>query len=274
MQDPSRRRPRSFSRTVGAALAVAVAACQTPRPKAPAAPGADFLHGYVGQQRILRFQGDRERVVSRKKDPAQLPGACDAAVQVRSAVLDKGSPRLGLETLGIANAERARPRCKALPTTITLSLTGFETGAPEPIVARLDQLLPAPEGYLGALGVHFDLAPGSEPVVAASSPTTTSAGEEERRLERRVTAWPRKLLWVDPVYHDSRRALRHEGEVDFEAVVGADGRLYRPQVLGGLDRDHVAAIQRALALWRFEPARAGKDPVAAHQSSRLVFRIY
>jgi hypothetical protein len=266
---------RSFpSRLIGLAVAVGLAgACGPKQVKGPpTGPGADFVRSYVGQKRVLRFQADRDRVAVKKKDRPQLPGTCDAAVEVRSAALEKGSPRLVLETVGIPAAERARPRCKSVPATITLSMTGFEGDSPAQVMARLDQVLPAPEGYLRAYGVPFDLASAAEPAVAASS--ETNAPDEERRLGRRVTSWPRKLFWVDPTYRDPRHAVRHEGEVEFEAVVGADGRLYRPRIITGLEKEHVAAIQRVLPMWRFEPARAGKDPVPARLSSRLVFRIY
>jgi hypothetical protein len=266
---------RSFpSRWIGLAVAVGLAgACGPKQVKGPATgPGTDFIRSYVGQKRVLRFQADRDRVEVKKKDRPQLPGTCDAAVEVRSAVLEKGSPRLVLETVGIPGMERARPRCKAVPATITLSMTGFERDAPAQITGRLDQVLPAPEGYVRAYGVAFDPAPAGEPAVAASS--ETNAPDEERRLGRRVTTWPRKLFWVDPTYRDPGHRVRHEGEVEFEAVVGADGRVYRPRVLTGLDKAHVAAIERVLPMWRFEPARAGKDPVPARLSSRLVFRIY
>ena len=68
---------------------MALAGCQSAGPKGrPGGPPTDYLRGYVGQQRVLRFQGDQERVVVKKKDRPQLPGACDAAVQVRSAGCD------------------------------------------------------------------------------------------------------------------------------------------------------------------------------------------
>ena len=260
------------SRILGVALALALPACAT-KSKAPAAgPGTDFLRPYVGQQRVLRYQGDEAKVVVRKKDRPQLPGACDAAVQVRSAVLEKGGPRLVLETIGAAGAEKAHPRCRRIPATITLSLTGYgsESG---PVVGRLDQILPTPDGYLKAYGIPFDRPAGSEPALAAASEHQTDATDQERRLEGRLTAPPRKLFWVDPIYRDPRGAVQYEGEVEFEGVVGADGRLYRTRVRGSLDKAHVAAIQRALPMWRFDPARTGKDLTPAHVLSRLVFRI-
>ena len=256
---------------VAALLAVALPACAT-KSKAPAAgPGSDFLRPYVGQLRVLRYQGDRQKVEVRKKDAAQLPGACDVAVEVKSAVLEKGAPRLVLEPIGSPNTERARPRCSAYPSTIALTLTGYESDAAGTVAGRLDQILPTPDQYLRAYGVAFDVPAGSEPAVAASTPHHAEATDEERRLERRVTTWPKRLFWVDATMRDPK--VRHEGEVEFEAVVGADGRLYRPKFVSGLDANHLAAIRRVLSMWRFEPARAGKDPVAAYANTRLVFRI-
>jgi hypothetical protein len=261
------------SRLAAMAVALALSACAT-KSRAPAGgPGTDYLRGYVGQKRVLRFQGDQDRVVVKKKDRPQLPGACDAAVQVRSAALEKGVPRLVLEPIGTAGAEKARPRCRHIPATIALSLTGFG-GDSGPVVGRLDQVLPTPEGYLRAYGISFDHPSGSEPALAASSVNQVNATDQERRLEGRLTAPPRKLFWVDPIYRDPRRAVQYEGEAEIEGVVGADGRLYRTSVRGSLDKAHVAAIQRVLPMWRFEPARTGKDLTPAHVLSRLVFRIY
>jgi hypothetical protein len=256
---------------VAALLAAALPACAT-KSKAPAAgPGSDFLRPYVGQLRVLRYQGDKARVEVRKKDAAQLPGACDVAVEVKSAALEKGAPRLVLETVGSPNTERARPRCTAYPSTITLTLTGYERDAAGTVAGRLEQILPTPDQYLRAYGVTFDIPAGAEPAVAASTPHHAESTDEERRLERRVTAWPKRLFWVDATMRDPR--VRHEGEVEFEAVVGADGRVYRPKFASGLDANHLAAIRRVLPMWRFEPARAGKDAVPAYANTRMVFRI-
>src|SRR5688572_13881537 len=142
---------RQAWRFIGLALVLALPACATK--KAPVArPGTDFLRPYVGQQRVLRFQGDADRVVVRKQDRPQLPGACDAAVQIRSAVQEKDGPRLVLETIGTVAAEdKPRPRCGRVPPSITLKLTGFS--GESDVVGRLDQVLPTPEGYLRAYGV-------------------------------------------------------------------------------------------------------------------------
>jgi hypothetical protein len=256
-------------RLLALAVAILLPACAT-KTKAPAAAPA-ALGGYVGQQRVLRFQGDQDKVSVKMMDRAQLPGACDAAVEVKSAVPEKGGARLTLETIGAAEAEKARPRCRRIPPTITLSLSGFGDGGA--LAGRLDQVLPTPEGYLRAYGIAFDRPAGTEPKLAASSVDQRNATDEERRLEVRLTAPPRRLFWVDPIYRDPRHAVQYQGEVEIEGVVGTDGRLYRTSVRGSLEKAHVAAVQRVLPMWRFEPGRTGKDLTPAHVLSRGVFRI-
>ena len=258
------------SRLAGLALVLLLPGCAA-KTKAPAG-GADSLRGYVGQQRVLRFQGDQERVGVKMKDRPQLPGACDAAVEVKSAVEEKGGVRLALESLGAASAEKAHPRCGRIPPVITVTLSGFQ-GDSRAVAGRLDQILPTPEGYLRAYGVAVERPAGTEPAAAASSVDQRTATDQERRLEIRLTAPPRKLFWVDPIYRDPRHAVQYQGEVEVDGVVGADGRLYRPQVRGSLEKAHVAAVLRVLPMWRFEPARTGKDLTPAHVLSRVVFRI-
>ena len=100
------------------------------------------------------------------------------------------------------------------------------------------------------------------------------ASEAERRLARAVAAWPRPLLSVDATYRDPSGRARHERLVGFEAVVGTDGRLYKPQVKVSVDRPHDAAIQSALSFWRFEPARRAEGPVGARVPLEIVLRVY
>src|SRR5262249_17435949 len=198
--------------------------------------------------RILRFQADHEQVLIKKSEAPQLPGTCDAAVEVRTAVIEKGVAHLALETLGVPSVEKHPPQCKPLPTTAPLTMPGSHPARPPQVRFGRDTVLAAPAGHLQAHGTTFGLASAGEPKAAASS--ATNAPDEERRMGRRVTAWPRRLLWVDPVYHDPNHKVHHEGEVEFEALVGADGRLYQPKIVGSLDKEHVAAIERGMPMWR------------------------
>jgi hypothetical protein len=101
------------------------------------------------------------------------------------------------------------------------------------------------------------------------------ASGDERRLARAVVAWPRRLMSVDAIQRGASKRARHERLVAVEAVVGSDGRLYRSQVKTPLDPAQEAAIQGALAFWRFEPARRGADaPLGARVPLEVVFRVY
>ena len=71
----------------------------------------------------------------------------------------------------------------------------------------------------------------------------------------------------------ARRGL-HERLVGVEAVVGPDGRAYRPVVKSSIDRTHQAALETALQLWRFEPARRGDGPLGARVPLEVPLRVY
>jgi outer membrane biosynthesis protein TonB len=86
------------------------------------------------------------------------------------------------------------------------------------------------------------------------------------------SAWPQRLL-SHATHRDPRpRAPRAAGRV--RAVVGSDGRIYKPVVKASVDRAHDAAIQNALPFWRFEPARRADAPVGARVSLEIVLRVY
>jgi hypothetical protein len=101
-----------------------------------------------------------------------------------------------------------------------------------------------------------------------------AASSEERMLGRKVTAWPRRVLWVDAEFHDLTGKVRRAVELDFGTVVGVDGRLYQPQLSTFLGSTQEELVKRAFTLWRFEPARTDEKPVAARVAGRMTLRIY
>ena len=254
-------------------LALLAPACKS-APKAPPAtqaPLPDLLRPYEGALRVLPHRGD-EKVLTLKAGEG-LTGACDVAVRIRSVAFDKGTARFALDSVGLPRVGEARVSCKRLEPGIQLVLTGFPSGPPTPdVTARIDEVLPTPEAYLRAKGTAFDRPSGDAPSEVASQ--LPDASEGERRLARAVVAWPRQLLSVDATYHDSSGRARHERLVGFEAIVGTDGRLYRPQLKTSIDRAHEAAIQSALSFWRLEPARRSDAPVGARVPLEIVFRVY
>jgi hypothetical protein len=163
--------------------------------------------------------------------------------------------------------------CKRLEPDLQLVLTGFPSGPVTPeVTARIDEVLLTPEAYLRAKGTAFDRPPGQAPSEVASK--LSDANEGERRLARATVAWPRPLLSVEALSPAPKKGAHFERLVTVEAVVGTDGRLYRPAVKTSLDPAHEAAVLAALPFWRFEPARRADAPVGARVSLELALRVY
>lgn len=270
---------RSVALVVATLLSLTALACGAAggrRPPAPGAPPPDFLKAYVGQRRILPALGEERRLALRKGEAPRRSG-CDIAVEIQRAAIDKGTLTLALQYVGlpeIAGKGRRGASCREVPPVRSLAVSGLEPGAgAEGVAAVVDRLLPTAEAYLAAHGVAFDLAASDDDTPLAARPSAEGT-EAERRLGRQVSAWPKNLLAVHPAYSDASGRIRHEGEVAFAAVVGADGRLHRTRILTPLSEAHERHVLRALSLWRYEPARKGEERVAARIEGRLTFRIY
>lgn len=270
-----RRRVRAFAATL-AILGAATLACRTatgPAPKGPAAPRPDFIRSYVGQTGFLRYGGDRKQWSLDRKVVERQSGACDVAVEVKSAAFQKGVVELGLESLGQPRVEGKRSQCRRMEPAITLRITGFQPDeSAEAVSSAIGRLFMTPEALLAAHGIRFDLpAVAAQPLVADRSPVGKAP---EIRLAQEVTRWPKRLLWVEPAYADPNPKVKHEGEVEIAAIVGSDGRLREPKIQTTLAEAHERHVQRAFSLWRFEPARRGTEAVGARVTERTVLRIY
>ncbi len=255
-------------------LALLGPACKTGGPKAPPAPPApppDLLRPYEGALRVLVHKGDVKALTVKAGE--SLAGECDVAVRVRTVVFDKGVARFALETLGLPQVGERRVRCKRLEPELQLALPGFPSGPVTPeVTARIDEVLQTPEAYLRAKGTAFDRPVGAAPAEVASQ--QPDASESERRLARGVVAWPQPLLSVEALSRAPKKGAHFERLVAIEAVVGTDGRLYRPVVKTSLGPAQETAVLVALLLWRFEPARRADAPVGARVPLEAALRVY
>lgn len=248
-------------------------ACQSGHKAPPQGPQPvpELLRPYEGALRVLPARGD-EKTLALKAGQA-LVGSCDVAVRVRSVAWESGTARFSLETVGRPRVGEQRGRCKELLPGRQLSVAGLPTGpVTAETTARLDEVLLTAEAYLRLKGTTFEREAGKAPAEVASP--LSDGSESERRLARGVIAWPRPLLSVEAAYHDLSRRGRHERLVGLEAVIGTDGRVYRPQLRTSIDRAHQAAIESALELWRFEPARRAEGPIGARVALEAVLRVY
>jgi len=254
-------------------LALLVPACQTAPKKPASGPAAlpELLLPYEGALRVLPGRADEKALTLKPADV--LTGACDVAVKVRGLAFDKGTVRFSLESIGQPRVGDRRPKCKEFQPVMQLVFTGLD---PEAVTtkttARIDAALLTPEEYLRRKGGSFDRPQGAAPAEVASQ--LPDANDGERRLARAVVAWPRPLLSVEALHHDASGHGLHERLVGVEAVIGPDGRVYRPVVKASIDRAHEAALQTALQMWRFDPARRGDGPLGARVPLEVPLRVY
>jgi hypothetical protein len=231
----------------------------------------------VSQQRFLRFDGKKKAVAVKLQDRASHSGPCDVAVEIKSAVVTNGLARFILEPIGQPRLEgRSREKvgkkwtCRDYPAQTSLAISGLGSSA-EAITAEVGQVLLTVEDYLKAHSVPFDRPAGPDPKDVAD-PTLTAGGEAQR-LARSITTAQQLVLAIDPVYRSPNRKIHYEGQVDFTAVVGADGRIHLPKLTTTLG-DHEARVLRALPLWRYDPAKRVEEPVAVRITEKTVFRIF
>ncbi len=249
-------------------------ACRSASPRlAPAAPATpSSLQPYVDQLRLLRHDAEKARVRMTTKDTAG--GGCTVAVRVRSAAFEKDAARFALETLGVPRLRNRAAECRKLQPQVDLVIADLGKGAgPAQVSARVDAVLQTAEAYLVAGGVRFD-RPATAPPNDVATPSEVVGSPEEHVLGRQVTAWPQPLLAVDPWYRDPSGKVKYQGQIEMDAVVGSDGRLYRPRFKTSLSEPQQTAVVRALPLWRFEPARRGPATVAVRVAVQPVLFIY
>jgi hypothetical protein len=156
---------------------------------------------------------------------------------VRGLGFDKGTVRFSLESVGQPQSGGRRPRCKELQPGMQLVFTGLDPdGVTTKTTTRIDAALLTPEEYLRRKGGRFDRAQAAAPPPSEVASQLPDASDSERRLARAVVAWPRPLLSVEALHHDASGRGLHERLVGVEAVVGPDGRAYRPVVKSSIDR--------------------------------------
>lgn len=256
-----------------AVLAPALPGCRTAGSDAP--PGfadpTELLRPWVDRVLVFRHYGDDESVSLRPGE--RESGDCDVIVRVHSVAFQRGTARLSLLVLGMPIVKGRRPQCGDPVSGTQLSLEGFG-GAPEraTVQARLDAVLQTPEAYLASKRVDFDLPPG-EAAGAIASPGSDGPTAEVK-LGRRVVAWPEPLLESEVWYRDPTGRVRHLGQVEVDAVVGADGRLHDVEARTGLAEGQRRALLSGMGMWRFQPATTGDGPVAARVHLTPVLRIF
>lgn len=235
------------------------------------AAGDDPLRVFLGQQLVLRHFGDRREIEVKPGEARK--GSCDVAVRVKDAVAVQGGVRFTLESLGRVQVEgRPAGTCETLASPLRLTLKGVNAARPEEWRTFMGTMLLATDAYLAFHGKTGTYAPEPEPQAFANNSSNTD--DEGRRLAQRVTAWPKPLFTIEPFVPSPGGKVRHEGEIAFSAVIGRDGRVYRPRLKTSLEDAHQGQVTSVLTLWRFEPARERELALPALYEGRTVLRMY
>jgi hypothetical protein len=231
------------------------------------------LSEWVGRRLVLRHAGDRGVVAVK---PGEAPkGTCDVAVEVTAVDPVPSGVQFALASLGRLRLGDGSTigSCKAPVARVTLTLKPADAARPDSWRGFLETILMTPEAYISTNGrtLNLSAATGDPKVVADPS---TMADVESRKLARRVTVWPKPVFAVEPAFASPGGKVRHEGEVAFEAVIAADGRVLHPKVTTSLNEEQTKHVVTVLDLWRFEPAREGDKAIAARYEGRTVLRVY
>jgi len=157
------------------------------------------------------------------------------------------------------------PVVKVKPTTI-LPAPVKRVEPPPDIDIDID-VADDPGGVVG----DSDMAPPPEPPAPPPPPPATVGGGpvDVIDLDQRAVAEPGNPT---PEYPADARTQQLEGLVIVRIDIAADGSVTKAQVLKG-EPPFTDAVLSAVKRWRFQPARAGGQPVATRQIFRFPFRL-
>jgi hypothetical protein len=235
---------------------------------------AGLSRTYQGQPRLLVGVAERSKI-SHERGDALARGGCDVAVLVTSALLKGGTARFTMEPIGIPRIEQqpSSRKCAKPPREYTLVVSRLDASASFASMSEeIDRVLKTPETYLADHGVAFAPKAGAKRGPVADK--QLKAKPEERMLARTITVPHQRLLSVAPIRRDDRKRVQYAGEIEFEAVIGVNGGLYAVQLPGSFAAQ-ADRIQKAMELWRYQPARIGEQPVAFRiGQERTVFTVF
>jgi len=171
---------------------------------------------------------------------------------------------------------------KPLQRTRTNDLLKAPPSIPTAVRIVHDEPLPPPDFSPGPTGVpggvSFGPSNASDPalrsVIASTAPQPLPP-QEPRPARIRVggVVSAAKLIYQPkPTYPEFARMARAEGAVEFEAIIGKDGRIEELKLLGGpalLVHAAFEAVQR----WRYQPTLLNGEPVEVLTEITVNFKL-
>lgn len=246
----------------GARLATVIATAFVLFPETARSQGPETaLRTVVGKQMILVGRGNEASIRLNPTKLAHISGSCDLAVDVATGDWRDGDLSLLLKTIGYPRMDGVNEECRFVRETIPVVINGIDAGtSANAVSALLRNLLQTPEEFLARHGVSFDLPPGRD--------------DEELPKNPAAVEHPKLLLKVEGMYTEPARKQRISGAVTLRFAVGTDGRVHQAYVMRPLGSGLDESALGVLPMWRFEPARLDGQPVAAHATVLMDFRMY
>ena len=208
---------------------------------------------------------------ARREDPVLEPVEPEPAPAEERASADDGPPPTAepapaeREERPLAVAERA-PAPERAPPPPARKPAPPQARAADPKPPANDAPPAEPGAVTNAPAPQLAALPEGETVDSAATPGAGLSEPPRYEAGGDANPWPR--------YPAGARRRGVQGEVLVRVAVGRDGRAERVEVLrtSGSALLDAAAVE-ALERWRFEPARAGGQPVAATVEIPVTFRL-
>ena len=182
------------------------------------------------------------------------------ATSIGSADANPSSPpqapiEIHAQRIALTKTSSPKPRLAKTPVTADPSPLGdlvvYEKGK---VIYRAGPITPASETER--------LGETANPATAAVSNSPTSTAFTGGALRRRVP----------PVYPAEAFALRLEGDVVLQGIIGKDGEVRDIRVLSG-DAHLVDSATTAVRQWRYDPFRSNGEPVDMLSTVTVHFRL-
>jgi TonB family protein len=110
-------------------------------------------------------------------------------------------------------------------------------------------------------------------LIEAGDDLNPAACGQQIRQVGKDTSPPKLVSKIEPAYSDQARAMRLQGSVVLNVVVGEDGQIHRVRLVNGLGLGLDEQAAGAVRKWRFEPGIKDGAPVCIGAKIAVNFRL-
>lgn len=229
-------------------------------------------------ERAYEEAADRFRFTPGKRDGKPVNTAVTLAIifNPASAAADKpeATPRLlDASTVHVPRPKGAKPDDHFEDQVVFADVSIDETGRITAVKNAPPEL--APKIQIAAKNWRFAPARrGGQPVAAELRvPFVIEIAGARRGPPGTKPTFPRVISQQKPIYPFAMRASGMRGEVVVDFFVDIEGRVRNAYVVRSLNPAFDDPALEAVRQWRFEPGRAGEEPIRMHMQVPVIFQL-